>query len=223
VAFDIYGTVVDTAGIADALVPVFGAQARTATQLWRDKQLEYTFRRGLMRRYVDFDTCTRQALQFVSAQLGAPLDPLAEQALLDAYLRLPAFADVSASLERLEAAGLRLLALTNGTAHSVRSLLEHAGIADYFERILSADAVQTFKPDPAVYALLQREAGPAAQHVWLVSANPFDVIGAKACGLKVAWLRRDASRAFDSWEFSPDLTIASLDALPGELEREARH
>ena len=218
-AFDIYGTVVDPAGIADALTPVFGPQARTATQLWREKQLEFTFRRGLMRRYVDFDICTRQALRLVSAQLGAPLDASAEQRLLDCYLRLPAFADVKPTLETLKASGVRLLALTNGTASSVRSLLGYAGLGDYFEQILSVDEVQTFKPDPAVYELLKRAAAPDADHVWLVSANAFDVIGAKACGVKAAWLRRDAARVFDTWEFSPDIVLQTLEELPLELQR----
>jgi len=211
--------VVDPAGIADALTPVFGAQARNAMQLWRDKQLEFSFRRGLMRRYVDFDTCTRQALRFVSAQLGVPLDANAEQALLECYLRLPAFPDVKPTLETLKASGARLLALTNGTASSVRSLLGHAGFGDYFEGILSVDEVQTFKPDPAVYELLKRAARPDAGHVWLVSANAFDVIGAKACGVRAAWLRRDAARVFDTWEFSPDVVLQTLAELPGELQR----
>jgi 2-haloacid dehalogenase len=211
--------VVDTAGIFDALIPVFGVQARAATQLWREKQLEYSFRRGLMGRYVDFDTCTRQALRFVSAQLGAPLDARAEESLLECYLRLPAFADVKPALDTLEAAGARLLALTNGTASSVHSLLRYAGLDDYFERVLSADQVQIFKPAPAVYELLKRVAGPAAEHVLLVSANPFDVIGAQACGLRTVWLRRDPARVFDSWEFTPDLVLQTLAELPGELQR----
>jgi 2-haloacid dehalogenase len=211
--------VVDPAGVAAALTPVFGAQARTATQLWREKQLEYTFRRGLMRRYVDFDTCTRQALRSVSAQLGVPLDASAEQALLDCYLRLPAFADVKPTLETLKAFGTRLLALTNGTASSVRGLLGYAGLGDFFERILSVDEVQTFKPDPAVYELLKRTAAPDTEHLWLVSANAFDVIGAKACGVKAAWLRRDAARVFDTWEFSPDAVLQTLEELPGVLQR----
>lgn len=218
-AFDIYGTVVDPAGIADALTPLFGVQARTATQLWREKQLEFSFRRGLMRRYVDFDTCTRQALRFVSAQLGTPLEAGAEQALLERYRQLPAFADVKPTLETLQAAGARLVALTNGTASSVRSLLEHAGLGDHFEQILSADEVRTFKPDPAVYELLKRAARPDTEPVWLVSANPFDVIGAKACGVRAAWLRRDAARVFDPWEFLPDVELRTLRELPGELQR----
>jgi 2-haloacid dehalogenase len=183
-------------------------------------QLEYTFRRGLMGQYVDFDTCTAQALRYVSAHLGIRLDPAAERSLLEAYLRLPAFADVVPGLEKLRRAGHRLLALSNGTEHAVRALLRHAAIDAYFEALLSADPIQTFKPDPAVYGLLRRAAGADGRHAtWLVSANPFDVIGAKASGLHAAWVRRDASRVFDPWEFAPDATVGTLEELAAVVQR----
>ncbi|HYL02226.1 MAG TPA: haloacid dehalogenase type II [Steroidobacteraceae bacterium] len=217
VAFDVYGTLVDTAGIAVELGKKFGDRAAAAARLWREKQLETTFRRALMRRYVDFDVCTAQALRYVSAHLGVPLDATAERALLDAYLELPAFPDVGRSLRALAAAGLRLLALTNGTEHSVRALLRHAGLSEHLPLILSADAARTFKPDPAVYELLRRAAGLSAQEVWLVSANPFDVIGAKAHGLRAAWVQRDPKTIFDPWEFRPDLIVRSLEELREQL------
>jgi 2-haloacid dehalogenase len=219
VALDVYGTVVDTAGIAVQLREWFGAQAPLAAHLWRDKQLEFTFRRALMRRYVDFDACTAQALRAVSAQLRIVLEEAAERALLDAYLHLPAFPDVGAGLEGLQRAGHRLVALTNGTEPSVRSLLAYAGIEGYFEAIVSADRCRSFKPDPAVYALLREVAPEYPKRTCLVSANPFDVIGAKACGLTVAWRRRDPERSFDPWEFAPDMEIATLAALPDALRR----
>jgi 2-haloacid dehalogenase len=211
---------VDTAAIASELEKAFALRAREAAQLWRQTQLEYTFRRGLMGQYVDFDTCTAQALRFVSAHLGVRLDAAAEQALLAAYLRLPAFADVVPGLEKLRRAGHRLLALSNGTEQAVRALLRHAAIDAYFEAVLSVDPIQTFKPDPAVYALLRRAAGTESrQATWLVSANPFDVIGAKAAGVHAAWLRRDASRVFDPWEFAPDATITTLQELAALLQQ----
>jgi 2-haloacid dehalogenase len=187
--------------------------------LWREKQLEYTFRRALMRQYVDFDACTVQALRFVSAQLGAPLEKDDELALLESYLHLPTFSDVRSGLKRLRGAGHSLVALTNGVEQSVRSLLEHAGIDGYFEAVLSADQIATFKPDPAVYALLKQVTDVYPNETWLVSGNPFDVVGAKACGLKVAWLRRDPAKTFDPWEFTPDLAVQNLDELSGALQR----
>jgi 2-haloacid dehalogenase len=219
IALDVYGTVIDTAGVATHLGKRFGTRAQAAAQLWREKQLEFTFRRALMRQYADFDACTAQALRYVSAQLGVRLDEADERALLESYLHLPTFPDVRAGLEGLRQAGHQLVALTNGTERSVRTLLQNAGIAEYFDEILSADQIETFKPDPAVYALLKRAANAQHTPAWLVSGNPFDVIGAKACGLKAAWLRRDPEKIFDPWEFSPDVVVRTLQELCGELQR----
>ena len=212
-ALDIYGTVIDPGGIVLELGKVFGGQAAAGARLWREKQLEFTFRRALMRRYADFDVCTAQALTYVGGQLGVDIDDAHRRALLASYLRLPAFPDVEPGLKSLRAAGHRIVALTNGTEKSVAALLRHAGISEYFELILSADSIRTFKPDPAVYGLVQGTGVTDPGRVWLVSGNPFDVIGAKACGLKTAWVRRDPARIFDPWEFSPDIIVASLQEL----------
>jgi 2-haloacid dehalogenase len=211
-AFDVYGTMIDPSGIVGDLGENFGAQAGLAARLWREKQLEFTFRRALMRQYVDFDLCTAQALSYVSGELGVGLGEHRKRALLDAYRRLPAYPDAKPALEMLGAAGYRIVALTNGTERSVQALLQHADIDGYFEMILSADTVRTFKPDPAVYDLVQR-AGLPREKVWLVSGNPFDVIGAKACGLRAAWVQRDRSRTFDPWEIGPDAVIWDLKEL----------
>lgn len=219
IAFDVYGTLVDTAGIAVALGSSFGARAQSASQLWREKQLEYTFRRALMGRYVDFDTVTVQALRNVAARLDVALDARAEHALLAAYLQLPAFPDVLPGLEMLKRTGRTLVALSNGTERSLTRLLESAGIAGYFASILSVEWVGTFKPAPAVYALLDAVTDRYPQHTWLVSGNPFDVIGAKAQGLSAAWLRRDPRSVFDPWEFSPDIVAGTLPELCRELQQ----
>ena len=218
IALDVYGTVIDPTGIALQLGKTFGMRAQAAAQLWREKQLEYTFRRALMRQYVDFDVCTAEALRFVSAQLGAPLEKDDERALLESYRHLPAFSDVRLGLDRLRDAGYNVVALTNGVERSVRTLLEHAGIDGYFEAVLSADQIATFKPDPAVYALLKQVTDVYPRETWLVSGNPFDVIGAKACGLKVAWLRRDPATVLDPWNFAPDLVVQNLDELTGTVQ-----
>ena len=220
IALDVYGTLVDPSGIARELAETFGPRAPAAAQLWREKQLEYTFRRALMRSYTDFDTCTLQALRYVSCSFDVALSEADERALLDAYLHLPAFPDVRSGLAKLRGAGYRLVALTNGTERSVRALLENAAIGEYLEAVLSVERVRTFKPDPAVYALLDtvRHAGDAPP--WLVSGNPFDVIGAKAGGMKAAWLRRDPRRMFDPWEFSADIVVRDLEELCESLQLE---
>ena len=195
----------------------FGTRAQAAAQLWREKQLEYTFRRALMRKYADFDVCTLQALRYVSTSFGVALGEAGEHAVLDAYLHLPAFADAGPGLAMLKRAGHRLVALTNGTERSARSVLENAGLSDYLEAVLSVEPLETFKPDPAVYALVEELTAGNAEPAWLVSGNPFDVIGAKACGLKVAWLRRDPQRIFDPWGFSPDVIVGNLEELCHKL------
>jgi 2-haloacid dehalogenase len=220
IAFDIYGTLIDLDGMASHLEEVFGAQAKEAALLWRGKQIEFSFRRGLMQKYVSFDVCTAQALTYVSEHIGVPLGENVRRALLDAYLHLPAYPDVKPAFESLTNAGYTLMAATNGTERSVRVLLRHAELFRYFQTIFSVDSIQTFKPNPAVYEQLVHAANTSKKEIWFVSGNPWDVIGAKACGLKSVWLRRDAARIFDPWEFSPDLIVTSLEMLCDELARQ---
>jgi 2-haloacid dehalogenase len=207
IAFDIYGTVIDPEGMAKHLKRAFGARATEATRLWREKQVEFSFRRALMRKYVNFDVCTAQALTYVCARMTASLDEDNTRELLDSYLRLPAFPDVKIGLESLRAAGYTLVALTNGTENSVRTLLHHAALTQNFEQVISTDTIGTFKPNPAVYKHLVRSVKRPKERVWLVSSNPWDVIGAKAYGLKTAWLRRDhrADNSFPRYSYCEQL------------------
>jgi 2-haloacid dehalogenase len=217
-AFDVYGTLIDPFRMEDHLRAAFGERAREASELWRSKQLEYSFRRALMKKYQSFDLCTAQALRFVCAQMGISLSKTEQSALLSEYLRLPAYPDVPAALESFAARGFTIVACTNGTESSVRGLLDHAGVLPRFSKIISVDAIRTFKPDPAVYEYLVAEVRTPREMVWLISSNPFDVIGAKSCGLRTAWVQRDPKRAFDPWEFAPDVIVRGLNELVGELE-----
>jgi 2-haloacid dehalogenase len=101
----------------------------------------------------------------------------------------------------------------------VRNLLEQAGLLNRFRAVISVDDIKSFKPDPAVYAHLVHRVGFPTTSVWLISSNPFDVIGAKSYGLRSAWVQRDKRRIFDSWEFSPDRAVGSLMDLPAALDR----
>jgi 2-haloacid dehalogenase len=216
-AFDVYGTLIDPFQMEDSLRAFFGVRAKAATELWRGKQLEYSFRRALMKKYESFDVCTAEALRFVSRQLEVPLADETVRSLLDQYLRLPAYPDVPAALDEFEARGFKLVACTNGTEHAVRGLLDRAGVLARFSKIVSVDPIRTFKPDPAVYEYLAAQVQAAKQMVCLVSSNPFDVIGAKACGLRTAWVQRDPRKIFDPWEFETDLHVHGLGELPEKL------
>jgi len=216
-AFDVYGTLIDPFHMEEHLRAAFGEKAKEASELWRSKQIEYSFRRALMKKYRDFDVCTAQALRLVSAQLGVSLSDEAQEKLMSKYLQLPAYPDVPGALDELGAQGFTLAAFSNGTPNAVRGLLDHAGVLPRFSKIVSVDAIRSFKPDPAVYEHLVTELRVGKEKVRLVSSNPFDVIGAKACGLRAAWVRRDPKRVFDPWEFEPDFVVHSLAELPGKL------
>ena len=216
-AFDVYGTLIDPFQMEDSLRTFFGGRAKEATELWRSKQLEYSFRRALMKKYESFDVCTAEALRFVSRQLEVPLADETVRSLLDQYLRLPAYPDVPAALDEFESRGFKLVACTNGTEQAVRGLLDRAGVLARFSKIVSVDPIRTFKPDPAVYEYLAAQVQAAKQMVCLVSSNPFDVIGAKACGLRTAWVQRDPRKIFDPWEFETDLHVHGLGELPEKL------
>ena len=208
--FDVYGTLVDPFGMERQLVALFGDRGTAICALWRQKQLEYSFRRGLMRCYEDFDACTRRALSFAAKTYKVELSDAAQQQLLTDYVNLPAFPDVLPALEALKALGCRLLAFSNGVENSLRTLLGKAGVLTYFEAVVSVDDIKTFKPNPDVYAYLVSRGGGSRKDTWLVSTNPFDVIGAKSAHLRGAWVRRNSATVFDPWEFEPDIVISDL-------------
>jgi 2-haloacid dehalogenase len=212
-AFDVYGTLIDTHGVITALEPHVGPQAAEFSRAWRDKQLEYSFRRGLMRRYEPFSICTSQALDHTCSLVGLQLGADQRQQLLDAYNTLPAFADAAEGLTRARAAGFRLFAFSNGRTEAVEALLIQSGLRDYFLDVVSVDDVKSFKPDPEVYAHFLRVAGVTASEAWMISGNPFDVLGALGAGLRAAWVQRSPQALFDPWGIEPTLTVRSLGEL----------
>ncbi len=213
VAFDIYGTLIDPHGIAVELQQLIGEKAPEFSRHWRDKQLEYTFRRGLMRRYVDFSICTRQALDYCDTVFGTQLTGANKQHLIQHYGRLPAFADVETGLGALQQNGIQMVAFSNGTAEGVRGLLQQAGILDFFADVISVDEIGSYKPDPAVYHHCLSRVGTGAENCWLVSSNSFDILGAAAVNMPTAWVRRDPGVAFDPWEIRPTASIEQLTDL----------
>ena len=216
-AFDIYGTLIDPHGVVAELSKHVGARAQEFSNIWRDKQLEYTWRRALMQRYENFPICTRQALDYTDTLLQTNLEESAKAALMQVYRVLPAYDDVPDSLQALADSGFRLFGFSNGVADAISGLLEHAGIDQYFEGVVSVDALQTFKPSPDVYHHFIEVADTDPENCWLVSSNGFDVIGAVSAGMKAAWLKRSESVVFDPWGIEPTLVIPSLDELSKQI------
>ena len=214
IGFDIYGTLVDPLDMNEHLRPIVGEGiADRFSELWRDKQLEYTFRRAAMRRYQDFGVCTRQALVHTAGVLGVDLTDEEQERLIEEYQGLRPFPDVIPGIEALKSKAHTLVAFSNGVEVTARTLLERAGVLGHLHGMISVDDVKTFKPDPEVYRYLARRLGTELSETWLVSSNPFDVIGAKAAGLSAAWIQRKPDAPFDPWEIEPDLVAPDLKAL----------
>jgi 2-haloacid dehalogenase len=216
-AFDVYGTLINTHGVLSLLENMIGIKAQNFSNTWREKQLEYSFRRGLMQNYVPFSVCTKQALDYACLAHKTPLSDEQKQQLLEQYKILPTFDDVKGGLEQLKAQNYRLFAFSNGAADAVNTLLETAGISDYFEGVVSADDMKTFKPNPGVYSHFLREANSTGANTWLISSNPFDITGAISHGMRGAWIKRSEDSIFDPWEIQPTTTATDLVDLKAKL------
>ncbi|NQZ31577.1 MAG: haloacid dehalogenase type II [Oceanospirillaceae bacterium] len=216
-AFDVYGTLIDTHAVVSKLEELIGDKAAEFSQTWRDKQLEYSFRRGLMRQYQTFAICTMHALEYTCSYYKVSLAPEQKDQLLNCYKTLAAFKDVKDGLRRLKVANYKLYAFSNGTAEAVENLLEAAGIRDLFDGVVSVDDIKTFKPDPAVYSHLLHKTAALASNTWLISSNPFDVIGAISCGIRAAWVQRSKDAIFDPWGVEPTIVVDSLEQLQQKI------
>jgi len=218
-AFDVYGTLIDTHGVVTLLEELVGDKAKDFSRIWRDKQLEYSFRKGLMQNYETFAVCTRQSLDYTCASYGATLSAEQKKELMAIYRVLPAFDDAKEGLTRLKETGNRLFAFSNGAAEALEILLNNAGIRELFLGVVSVDDIKSFKPNPAVYSHFLRKSGATGAESWLISCNPFDVIGAISAGMKSAWVRRSPEAIFDPWGIEPTITVSSLVELDDKIAR----
>ena len=154
-AFDVYGTLVDPMGMSRLLAEDAGDRAEAVAALWREKQLEFSFRKGLMKVYEDFGVCTRQALRYAMATHKLALSEERENTLMAAYLSLPAFDDALPALKTLKGQ-YPLFAFSNGSYPALEKVLGHNDLLEQFEGLVSVDDIKSFKPDPAVYTYARR-------------------------------------------------------------------
>jgi 2-haloacid dehalogenase len=208
--FDAYGTLFDVHSVVVALQGLT-VDAESVSLQWRAKQLEYSWLRSLMGRYVDFWTITEEALKFALKRFGVEATPAQHAAILDAYLHLSAYPETLATLAAL--APRPCLILSNGAPHMLEAAVESSGLAGQFTHILSADQVKVYKPAPQVYALVPAALGLPKETTVFVSSNSFDVMGAKAYGFQVAWVNRTHAQA-DVLGIAPDFVLSRLDELP---------
>jgi 2-haloacid dehalogenase len=210
--FDAYGTLFDVASASERARGSLGDKWQPLAELWRAKQLQYTWLRSLMGRHADFWRVTGDALDFAMAALGIEDDGLRAR-LMALYERLGAYPEARPALEALRKAGLHLAVLSNGSPRMLAAAGEAAGLALLLDEVLSVESVGIYKPHPSVYRLALDQLRLWPSEILFVSANGWDACGAKAAGLRVAWCNRSGQPA-ERLGLEPDVVIRGLDELP---------
>jgi len=209
--FDAYGTLFDVHAAIARHRAAAGPQAERFSEIWRAKQLEYTWTLTLAGHYLDFWTLTERALDYALARVPS-VDRALRPRLLEAYLTLDAFADARAALADLKAREARLAILSNGTPRMLAAAVESAGMSGLFDAVLSVDAVRVYKPRPEVYALVTDGFRIGPGDVVFVSSNRWDVMGAASFGFRPLWVNR--ARTADEYpDHPPTCEVAGLAGL----------
>jgi len=213
--FDAYGTLFDVQSVATAAERLFPGQGSALSQLWRTKQLEYSWLQSLMlsprQRREDFAALTSHALDYAADALRLPMSATLRHRLLDAYLDLSPYPDAAPALAAL--APTPRIVLSNGTRAMLEPLAAATGLALHLDAVLSVDAADIYKPSPRVYQLAVDHLELPAERIGFVSSNGWDVTGAKAFGLTTFWVSR-AGAPVERHGPKPDHIIASLAELP---------
>ncbi len=239
VVFDAYGTLYDIQSVATVTEEAFPGYGEIITQIWRIKQLEYTWLRSLMRRYQDFSVITRDSLAYALRVLGLEHDGGVFERIMDKYLHLDLYPEAAAALDAMR--DRKLAILSNGSTGMLNALVRNTGLDRVLDATISIDSKRIFKPAPDAYSLIELVLGVPPAEVLFVSSNPFDACGAKAFGLNVAWIERVTPEAMalacvkndlvppltmfkairmqmDELGLEPDSRIRTLADLPGLLK-----
>ncbi|QXX74335.1 haloacid dehalogenase type II [Methylovirgula sp. HY1] len=209
--FDAYGTLFDVHSAVARHRAAIGDQADRLSEIWRLKQLEYTWVRSLCGAYRDFAVLTAEALDFAAARCGGIASALRAD-LIAAYQCLDAYPEVRHTLAELKGKGARLAILSNGTQAMLQDAIASAGLADLFEAVLSVDDIGIFKTAPQAYALVASHMGVAPDAVSFQSSNRWDVAGAARFGFRAVWINR-SGLPDEYLDLAPVAQIASLEGL----------
>ena len=212
VVFDAYGTLFDFNAAIARHRTAAGPDADRFSEMWRAKQIEYTWTHTLAGRYVEFWTLTQRALDYCFERLPS-VDRRLRGELLDCYFKLDAFSDAKPMLAALKGRGDTTAILSNGSPPMLAAAVEAAGLKPLLDAVFSVDAIRMFKPRPEVYALVTGHFGVAASDVTFVSSNRWDAMGASAFGFRTLWINR--AKAPDEYpDFPPAAIIADLTSVP---------
>lgn len=213
IVFDLYGTLYDVHSVAQQCNVSYPGQGTKISEMWRQKQLEYTWLRSLMGQYISFEQATHDALVYTCNHLELYLDETTCEVLCDAYLKLSPYPEVPDTLQRLKAMDLPLAILSNGSAFSIDSVVKNSGLQDYFSCLLSVERIGVFKPDPRVYTLACEVLSLPPSQILFVSSNAWDASGARHFGFDVCWINR-GNNTFDELGVLPSYVVSGLDDVP---------
>jgi 2-haloacid dehalogenase len=210
VVFDAYGTLFDVHSVVRRCEELFPGKGTAMSQLWRSKQLEYTWLRSLMGRYEDFESVTRAALKFTCGALAVNWSEPVEATLMQEYRRLSPYPEVPAALAALK--DRKLAILSNGSPALLSPLVANAGLEASFAAVLSVDSLRMYKPHPAVYQLAVDRLEVPARRIAFISSNFWDVTGATSVGFNTFWINRTGAPA-DELGYRPLAVLSRLDQL----------
>ncbi|GAC1330640.1 MAG: haloacid dehalogenase type II [Beijerinckiaceae bacterium] len=213
--FDAYGTLFDVHSAVARFRGEVGEEAERLSELWRTKQLEYTWTRTLMHEYRDFRALTEAALDFAAARCGGISADLRKK-LLSAYERLDAYPDAAPVLQAVKQRGAETAILSNGTPAMLESAVRSAGLDGLVDRVFSVDTVRRFKTAPETYALVAQAYGGKREAISFQSSNRWDVAGATKFGFRTVWINR-AGNPDEYADLPPAATLTSLAELPALL------
>jgi 2-haloacid dehalogenase len=215
--FDAYGTLFDFNSAASAARDELGEDWQRLSDLWRLKQLQYTWLRGLAQHHADFRQVTGDALDFALASLKIERPGLRDR-LMSLYLQLAAYPEVPAMLRELKGRGMKLAILSNGTPPMLAAVVRNSGLEDVFDAVLSVEEVGVYKPHPSVYRLAAERLLIAPARICFLSSNGWDAYSAKAFGFRVIWCNR-FGQAAERIPDTPDGEIADLSVLPAMVSQ----
>jgi len=215
VTFDSYSTIVDVDAAEQALADRI-PDPRPVSRLWRSRSLAYTFVANHIDAYQPFYEMNRDALQYALDSYGVDLSTAERDEILAVYHELDVFADVRAGIQRLRDAGYDCYVVSNGNPEMLASMVDHADIGDLLEDTISADEVETFKPDAELYRHAAARTGTPIDEIVHVTAGWFDVQGAIHAGMQGAWVDRKGS-PWNTFDGDPDLIVESFYNLADEL------
>jgi 2-haloacid dehalogenase len=209
--FDAYGTLFDVHAAIARFREQAGPDADRMSEIWRTKQLEYTWTLTLAGHYVDFWTLTERALDYALARVPS-VDKALKAKLLEAYFQLDAFPDARAALRALKGKGHQTGILSNGSPNMLKGAVDAAAIAGDLDAVLSVDVLKMFKPRPQVYRLVTGHFKCAPRDVTFVSSNRWDVMAGTSVGFRALWVNR--SKMPDEYlDFPPKQVLADLSGL----------